>query len=295
MVEEKVKLFAPGHNACPGCGVAIGVNLILKAAGSNTIVCSPTGCLETFTSPYGGSCWEVPWIHSLFENAPAVASGVKAALQYQGNDQTNVIVIGGDGATCDIGFGSLSGIFDREEDILYICYDNEAYMNTGIQKSGATPLGASTNTTPAGDQSTGQKNRKKDMIEIARAHNVGYVASATIAYPQDLMNKVKKGLAVKGPAYIHLIVPCNLGWGIRPEETVELSRLAVQTGIFPLVEYENGRLTEARKIKKPLPIAEYLSKQGRFAHLIKNDAQEVIGKLQQLADENIEKYRLLPA
>lgn len=292
-MEEKSKLLAPGHNACPGCGVPIGINLILSVAGKNTIVCSPTGCLETFTSPYGGSSWEVPWIHSLFENAPSVASGIKAALEYKGRDDINVIVIGGDGATYDIGFGSLSGMFEREENILYICYDNEAYMNTGIQRSSATPFGATTTTTPAGEFSFGERFRKKDMVEIARAHNICYVASATIAFPIDLKNKIKKALALKGAAYIHLVIPCNLGWGIKPEETVEYSRLLVKTALLPLVEYENGNLVSVKKLKEIMPVEKYLKNQRRFAHLFSEENKEVIKMIQQIADENVKKYDLL--
>lgn len=287
------KLLAPGHNACPGCGVAIGVKLILRSAGKNTIVCSPTGCLETFTSPYGASAWEVPWIHSLFENAPAVATGIKAALEHRGSADTNVIVIGGDGATFDIGFGSLSGMFEREDDILYVCYDNEAYMNTGIQRSSATPLGAATTTTPAGRVSSGERHRKKDMIEVALAHNVPYIASASISYPRDLAGKVKKGLAVKGPAYIHLLVPCNIGWGIKPEDTIEFGRAAVKTALFPLVEFENGVLTKVRKFSNILPVEEYLANQGRFSHLFQNGGHRIVEQIQKSADENVKKYGLL--
>lgn len=290
--EARKNYLAPGHNACPGCGVAVGVRLILRSAGEDVIVVSPTGCLETFTSPYGGSAWEVPWVHPLFENAPAVASGIEAALKYKGNHHTHVLVIGGDGATFDIGLGSLSGMLEREHDILYICYDNEAYMNTGIQRSSATPFGAATTTTPLGSCSFGEGHPKKDMLEIAKAHQVKYVASATIAYPQDLMKKVKKGLAVKGPAYIQLATPCNLGWGINPEETVELSRLIVETALFPLVEYENGELVKVFKPKTIKPVEEYLKKQRRFAHLFKDENAEVLQEIQKIADANIEKYGL---
>ncbi len=288
----KKNYLAPGHNACPGCGVAIGVRLILRAAGEKVVVVSPTGCLETFTSPYGASAWEVPWVHPLFENAPAVASGIEAALKYKGDYETHVIVIGGDGATFDIGFGALSGMVERGHDILYICYDNEAYMNTGIQRSGATPYGATTNTTPRGKFSRGETRPKKDLLEIMRAHNLRYVASATIAYPQDLARKVKKGLAIDGPAYIHLITPCNLGWGINPEETVELSRLIVKTGLFPLVEYEDGELTSVHKLKNALPVEEYLKKQKRFAHLFEEENAQMIAEIQKMADQNIKKYNL---
>lgn len=289
---ERTNYLAAGHNACPGCGVAIGVRSILRAAGKDIIVVSPTGCLETFTSPYGASAWEVPWVHSLFENAPAVASGIEASLKYKGDNKTHVVVIGGDGATFDIGFGALSGMFEREHDILYICYDNEAYMNTGIQRSGATPLGATTTTTPLGKLSQGKAHHKKDMLEIARAHNLQYVASATIAYPKDLMTKVRKGLSIKGPAYIHLLAPCNLGWGIKPEESVELSRLAIRTGIFPLVEFANGELGNVMKLKKPMPVVEYLKKQKRYSHLFNARNEEMLGEIQKLADKNIIKYGL---
>ncbi|MFZ5633902.1 MAG: thiamine pyrophosphate-dependent enzyme [Bacillota bacterium] len=292
MQAERANYLAPGHNACPGCGVAVGVRLILRAAGKNVIVVSPTGCLETFTSPYGASAWEVPWVHSLFENAPAVASGIEEALKYKGDRETHVIVIGGDGATFDIGFGSLSGMFEREHDILYICNDNEGYMNTGIQRSAATPYGAATATTPRGSLSRGKPHPKKDMIEIARAHNIRYVASATLAFPQDLMKKVKKGLAVNGPAYIHLLTPCNLGWGINPEETVEMSRLMVRTGLFPVVEFENGKLTSVMKFKSMLPVENYLKRQKRFSHLFDGSNSEMLNKIQRMADGNVEKYGL---
>jgi pyruvate ferredoxin oxidoreductase beta subunit len=290
--EARANYLASGHNACPGCGVAIGVRLILRAAGKNIIVVSPTGCLETFTSPYGASAWEVPWVHSLFENAPAVAGGIEAALRYKGDSETHVIVIGGDGATFDIGFGSLSGMFEREHDILYICNDNEGYMNTGIQRSAATPYGAATTTTPLGLFSSGEARPKKDMIEIARAHNIKYVASATIAYPRDLMNKVKRGLSVDGPAYIHLLTPCNLGWGINPEETVEISRLAVKTALFPLVEYRDGELVSVMKLKNVLPVENYLNKQKRFSHLFVEVNAEIMKKIQGIAGRNIRMYGL---
>ncbi len=285
--------LAPGHNACPGCGVSIAVRLILRAIGNNVIVVSPTGCLETFTSPYGMSAWEVPWVHSLFENAPAVASGIEAALQYKGNPDTQVVVIGGDGATFDIGLGSLSGMLERNHNILYICYDNEAYMNTGIQRSSATPLGASTATTPVGSKSYGEALPKKNMLTFALAHNIEYVASAAIAYPRDLMNKVKRGLDVKGAAYLHVITPCTLGWGFEPDETIELSRLGVQAGIFPLVEYENGELTGVRKIKELKPVKEYLSSQKRFSHLEEAEYEKVKESIKEMVRQNVKKYGLL--
>ncbi len=285
--------LAPGHNACPGCGVSIAVRLILRAIGNNVIVVSPTGCLETFTSPYGMSAWEVPWVHSIFENAPAVASGIEAALQYKGNPDTQVVVIGGDGATFDIGLGSLSGMLERNHNILYICYDNEAYMNTGIQRSSATPMGASTSTTPVGSKSYGEALPKKNMLTFALAHNIEYVASAAIAYPRDLMNKVKRGLDLKGAAYLHVITPCTLGWGFEPDETIELSRLGVQAGIFPLVEYENGELTRVRKIKELKPVKEYLGSQKRFSHLEEAEYENVKESIKEIVRQNVKKYGLL--
>lgn len=291
--KAKENYLASGHNACPGCGAAIALRLILRASGKDIIVVSPTGCVETFTSPYDMSAWEVPWVHSLFENAPAVASGIELALKSKGDSTTRVLVIAGDGATFDIGMGSLSGMLERGHEILYICYDNEAYMNTGIQRSSGTPYGASTTTTPIGSCSFGKEQPKKDMIAIANAHKAKYVASATIAYPQDLMRKVKKGLETKGASYLHIAAPCNLGWGFNPEETVELSRLIVETGLFPLVEYENGQLVKAFKIKAIKPIAEYIKKQRRFAHLLSEENADKLEAIQKEADENIEIYDLL--
>lgn len=292
MGSQSVNYLASGHNACPGCGVAIGLRSILRATGDDIVIVSPTGCVETFTSPMDRSAWEVPWVHPLFENAPAVASGIEAALKYKGDNSTHVVVIAGDGATFDIGFGSLSGMLERGHDILYICCDNEAYMNTGVQRSGGTPLGATTTTTPFGSKSSGKDLHKKNMIEIMRAHDIAYVASATIAYLKDLMGKVKKGLSIDGPAYIHVMMPCNLGWGIKPEETIEFSRLVVRTALFPLVEYENGELTSVMKLKNILPVEAYLSKQGRFTHLFSQKNRNVIEEIQKLADRNVVKYGL---
>ncbi|HOI80858.1 MAG TPA: thiamine pyrophosphate-dependent enzyme [Synergistales bacterium] len=293
-IQTEVKeLHAPGHRACPGCGCAIAVKLILRETGPNTIVVSPTGCLETFTSPFRGSSWEVPWIHSLFENAPAIATGVLAGLNSKGNvDGTKIVAIGGDGGTYDIGMGSLSGMFERKDDILYICYDNEAYMNTGIQGSSATPLGAGTTTTPVVGNSFGKMVSKKDLLAIALAHDVPYAATASIADPADLKKKVRKGMDNPGPAFILMLTPCNLGWGFEPENTVELARKAISTGLFPIVEFENGRLVSVQKIN-PVPVEEYLKPQKRYQHLYKrDDFNEVLKAIQEKADRNIEKYDL---
>ena len=293
MQTEVKELHAPGHRACPGCGCAMAVKTILRETGPNVIVVSPTGCLETFTSPIRGSSWEVPWIHSLFENAPAIATGVLAALKARGNpDGTRVVAIGGDGGTYDIGMGSLSGMFERKDDILYICYDNEAYMNTGIQGSSATPYGAGTTTTPVAGASFGKSVGKKDLVAIALAHDVPYVATASIAYPADLRKKVRKGMEANGPAFIQMLTPCNVGWGYEPEETVELARKAIETGLFPIVEFEGGQLVSAKKIK-PVPVAEYLRPQKRYQHLFKGERfGDVLAAIQEKADGNIRKYGL---
>ena len=283
-------LFAPGHTACAGCGQSLAVRLVLDAAGPNTIVANNTGCLEVFSTRYPESSWEVPFIHSLFENAAAVASGVEAALKYLGKKDTiNVIAEAGDGGTADIGLQALSGMLERGHDILYVCYDNEAYMNTGIQRSGLTPFSANTTTSPKGAKSFGNIRYKKPMPEIALAHGIPYVATATVGFPQDLQRKVKKALSIKGPKYIQIHVPCPLGWQHETKITNEVSRLAVETGLMPLIEYENGKLIGVRKIT-PKPVEEYLKIQGRFKHLLNNP--EEIKKIQDIADANIAKYGL---
>jgi len=283
-------LFKSGHTACAGCGQAIAARLVIEAAGSNTIVVNNTGCLEVFSTTYPESAWNVPWIHSLFENAAAVASGVEAALIYLGKkDTTNVIAQGGDGGTADIGLQALSGMLERFHDILYVCYDNEAYMNTGVQRSGLTPFDANTTTSPIGSRSTGNIRPKKPMPEIANAHGIPYVATASAGFPQDVQRKVKKAISIKGPKYIQIHVPCPLGWRHETELTYQIARLAVETGLYPLIEYENGRLAAARKIQ-PKPVEEYLKAQGRFKHLLNNPEQ--IKQIQEIADNNIQKYNL---
>lgn len=283
-------LYAPGHTACAGCGQSLAVRLVMDAAGKNTIVANNTGCLEVFSTKYPESAFEVPFIHSLFENAPAVASGVEAALIHLGKKEgTNIIAEAGDGGTADIGLQSLSGMWERGHDILYICYDNEAYMNTGIQRSGLTPHLANTTTSPKGARSSGNVRFKKPIPEIANAHGIPYVATASIGYPQDIQRKVKKALSIKGPKYLQIHVPCPLGWQFAPQASVDVGKLAVETGLYPLFEYENGQLTAVRKIT-PKPVEEYLKSQGRFKHLLNNP--EGIAQVQAVADRNIAKYGL---
>jgi pyruvate ferredoxin oxidoreductase beta subunit len=287
-------LFVPGHRACPGCGASLAVKLIFEATGPDVIVVSPTGCLETFTSPYPYTPWGVPWIHVLFENAAAVASGVEAALKKRGlADTVRVIVIGGDGGTYDIGIGALSGMFERGHDVLYVCYNNEAYMNTGVQRSSATPLGASTMTSPVGTRAWGQDRLQKDLPAIAIAHHIPYVATASIAYPVDLMRKVKQAMALRGPKYIEVHSPCPIGWGFDSSETIELSKLAFQTGLVPLFEAIAGKPLRVRKIPQRVPVIEYLKRQKRFRHLVDDgDNLDHLAAIQGLADDNAARFGL---
>jgi pyruvate ferredoxin oxidoreductase beta subunit len=296
-------LLAPGHRGCAGCGQMIAARLVAEALGPKTIIANATGCLEVVTTPYPESSWGVPWIHSLFENASAIASGINAALKYKStfdirHSKIKIVAQGGDGATFDIGFGLISGTWERGENILYVCYDNEAYMNTGAQASAATPWAASTTTTPAGAspdiEGIGSHFIKKDMLAIALAHGSKYVAQTTVAYPLDIANKVKKALTINGPAYLQILVPCIPGWNIEPSQTIKLAKLAAQTGIYPVIECVNGQLADVIKLpaKRP-PVEDYLKPQGRFKHLFKDErGQEQIAYIQKLADENVKKYNL---
>lgn len=288
-------LLNPGHSACAGCGMIIAARLLLDAAGPNTIVTNATGCSEVTTTQYPMTSYKVPWIHSLFENPACLASGIEAALKVKGlADKTNIIAIGGDGATFDIGLAHISGLWERGDNVLYVCYDNEAYQNTGYQYSSATPLNANTSTTPPGEKSEGNDQKKKDMIGIALAHGLPYIATATTGYPPDLIAKVKKALAIKGPKYLQIYTPCVPGWGIEPKDTVNVAQLAVRSGFYPIVEYINGELTGKIKITKRVAVEDFLRLQKRFKHLFKDEAGKVeIAKIQKLADKNIEKFGLV--
>jgi pyruvate ferredoxin oxidoreductase beta subunit len=282
-----INLMEPGHTGCAGCGQAIGARLVLKAAGPEVIVANATGCLEVYTTTYPRTAWEVPWIHSLFENAAAVASGMEVTLKAMGRyEGVKIIAQAGDGGTADIGMGCISGMFERGHDILYVCYDNEGYMNTGYQRSSLTPPGARTTTSPPGSRSWGNRTRKKNMPLIAVAHGVPYVATATPADPRDLMRKVKKALEIEGPKYLHLLVPCVPGWGIESDLSVEMARLATETFLFPVFEIEDGIITKVKKIKERKPVEDYLRPQRRFAHLFKAGAEGILQELRDIADEN---------
>jgi pyruvate ferredoxin oxidoreductase beta subunit len=283
----KGEYLAPGHRACIGCGEALAVRLACKALGTNVIIVSATGCMEIISSQLPWTSWRVPWIHTIFENTAAVASGIEAGLktmQRKGKKSEqiiNVVAAAGDGGTSDIGLQALSGALERGHDFLYICWDNEAYMNTGIQRSSATPYGASTTTAPAGKKSIGQSTWKKNMPAIAAAHNIPYVATACPSYPFDLMNKVAKGAAVNGPAYVHILSVCPTGWRSSPELTIHLGRLAVQTGIFPLYEVENGKYKLNINLSQRKPVQDYMKLQGRFRHL----SEEEIKRIQDRVDK----------
>lgn len=287
-----ISLLAPGHRGCAGCCDALAGKFLLDALGEDCVVVSPTGCLEVFTTPYPESAWGVPWIHSLFENAAAVASGVEAAFLALGKkNKTKIVAIGGDGATLDIGLQAISGAFERGHDITYVCVDNEAYMNTGVQRSGATPLYASTTTSPAGKKSYGNPQHKKNMPAIVAAHGSPYVATASVSYAPDLMKKIKKAADTSGPTYVHIHAPCCTGWGFDGSKTIEVGKLAVETALWPLYEMENSEVTKVRKIKNRKPVEEYLKVQKRFKHLFKGGNEE-IRKIQEIADWNVKYFGL---
>jgi len=259
------ELMSSGHLACQGCGAALAMRYALKALGQKTVVCIPACCWSVIDGPYPYSSLDVPVYHCAFETAASTATGVKAGLEMMGDTETTVVAWAGDGGTFDIGIQALSGAAERNDDIIYVCYDNEAYMNTGIQRSSATPYGAWTTTTPVKHF----KDRpKKDMVGIMAAHHIPYIATANIAYPEDMFRKMKKAKDIRGTRFFHVYSPCPVGWKSRPEDTIKLGRLAVQTTYFPLYEIEYGeKLTLNVKIKERKPIDEYMRLQGRFRHL----------------------------
>ena len=300
---QRTNSLNSGHRACQGCGEALGARYAIDAAMNATnrqlIAANATGCLEVFSTPYPETSWQIPWIHSLFGNAAAVATGLAAAMKIKaqkGNgNKVRVVAQGGDGGTTDIGFGCLSGMFERNDDVLYICYDNGGYMNTGVQRSSATPAAARTATTMAVGAEPGNVfGQGKFVPAIAMAHEIPYVATATVADLRDLEAKVTKAMGIHGARYIHILVPCPLGWGTASHDTIRMARLAKETGVFPVFEAEFGEVTSSLPIRHRLPVEEYLKPQKRFAHLFgKTPAVETIARIQGLADKNIRKYHLL--
>jgi len=297
-IAEKPDLFLSGHRACAGCGPATVLRLIMKATRGPTIVTEATGCMEVVSSIYPYTSWATPWLHTAFENAAANASGIEAALKIMKKkgrikqEHVDVIALAGDGGTYDIGIQALSGAVERGHDFLFVLYDNEAYMNTGYQRSGGTPLGAATTTSPAGTVVPGKLEHKKPIAEIMVAHEMPYVATASPYYWRDLLSKVRKGLEVNGPAFLHVFAPCPRGWRSDPAKSIEFSRLAVETCVFPLWEAVNGQcqLSTPSKLialapQKKKPVKDYLQGQGRFRHLFTPKNQKLLEEIQRLTDE----------
>jgi pyruvate ferredoxin oxidoreductase beta subunit len=288
-----------GHRACQGCGEALAARYVLDTAvdatGGKLVTVNATGCLEVFSTPYPESSWQIPWLHSLFANAASVATGVAAALKATGRSEIRVLAQGGDGGTVDIGFACLSGMFERNDDVLYVCYDNGGYMNTGVQRSGATPPAARTATTEAvGSEPGNQFGVGKDLARIAMAHDIPYVATATVAELHDLEAKVRTAMSIHGARYLHVLVPCPLGWGTATAETVKLARLAQRSALFPVYEAHHGAVTSVLPIRGRVPVEEYLRPQKRYAHLFAGDGRpEVVARLQEIADRNVARYGLL--
>lgn len=273
------KYLAPGHRTCAGCGAAIVFRHVLEALGEDVIICQATGCMEVTTTPYPETSFKVPWIHVVFENAASVASGVKRSLKLQGNNHTRVVAMGGDGGMIDIGFGAVSGALERQEDIIIIIYDTEAYSNTGLQRSGGTPFGASTTTSPAGKKVPGKQEWKKNIAMIAVMHGAKYVATANPAFWADLQAKVRKAYKMEGgPRLIHIYAPCPVGWHVDGKDTIKVAKLAVETGMWMLYEVEEGKLKINYKPKELKPVEEYLKLQGRFKHLL--DKPELIKEME---------------
>ncbi|MCW3999349.1 MAG: thiamine pyrophosphate-dependent enzyme [Candidatus Bathyarchaeota archaeon] len=296
-IAAKPDLFLSGHRACAGCGPASALRLVMKATRGPTIVTQATGCMEVVSSIYPYTSWAVPWLHTAFENAAANASGIAAALKAleqkgQLKEHVDVIAIAGDGGTFDIGLQALSGAVERGHDFLFVLYDNEGYMNTGIQRSGGTPTGAATTTTPAGKVIPGKLEKKKPIAEIMLAHEMEYVATASPYYWKDMLTKIRKGLEVEGPAFVHLFAPCPRGWRSDPAKTMEYAKLAVESCVFPLWEAVNGKrqLSIPSKVismapQKKRPVKDYLEGQGRFRHLFTPQFSHVLQEIQQVTDE----------
>jgi len=270
-------VIAPGHTACAGCGEILGERVILETIGKDVVVCQATGCMEITTTAYPTTSWKVPWVHVTFENASAVASGVAEALAKQGK-KTTVIAIGGDGGMMDIGLQALSGALERGHNVLHIITDNEAYMNTGIQRSSGTPKYAATTTSPAGKAIPGKQEWKKDVVMLCAAHHIPYVATASVGFIEDLKAKVRKALTYEGPKVLHVLTPCVPGWGIDTDKTISLAKSAVETGVWPLYEVEKGRIKVNYKPEKLKPIDDYLKPQKRFKHLTPEQVKELAAK-----------------
>ncbi len=295
-LSKKDILISSGHRMCAGCGAPTVIKMVLMASDYPVIASTATGCLEVSSCISDYTAWKIPWIHNAFENAAATISGVETmyrALKKQGkiNREIKFIAFGGDGGTYDIGFQSLSGAMERGHDMLYICYDNGAYMNTGIQRSSATPLGADTTTRPAGSVIPGKTEPRKNLTRIMAAHNIPYVAQASPSHWMDLMKKVRKALDIKGPKFMNIISPCNRGWRSRTDDSIMLSRLAVETCYWPLYEVENGVTKITFRPKEKRPVEDFLRPQGRFKHLFRPENEWIIKKFQEDVDKEWERLQ----
>ena len=293
IVNQK-ELLAGGHRACAACAAPPVLRMIMHVAGPHTVVGFATGCMEVSTTIYPYTSWRVPYIHCAFENVAATISGAEAAYQAAVKRGTmdkkvNFIAFGGDGGTYDIGLQSLSGAMERGHNMLYVCYDNEAYMNTGIQRSGSTPKGAATNTSPAGSVIPGKTQQKKDLTGIMAAHRIPYVAQASVHNFRDLLAKVEKALAKEGAAFMNILAPCHRGWRFKPEEAIEIAETATKTCFWPLFEVEDGEWKLNYKPKEKIPMTDYLFKQGRFAHLKKDENKHIVEEIQADTDKRWEE------
>lgn len=281
-----------GHRLCDGCGASIAARQVLMGTPDPVVVGLATGCLEVGTTIYPYTAWNTPYIHNAFENVASTISGAETAyraLKKRGkipeDTKINFVAFGGDGGTYDIGLQALSGALERGHNFVYVCYDNEAYMNTGIQRSGATPSGASTTTAPAGEESYGKPQFRKDLTEIVTAHHIPYAAQSTIGYWKDMVKKSQKAFEKQGPAFINVLSMCYRGWRFKSEDTIKISKLAVDTCFWPLYEVEDGKYRLTHKPKKKLPITEWLKTQGRFKHLFKPENEETIEHIQNEIDK----------
>lgn len=282
------EFLSSGHFACPGCGETLAFRHVLKALGRRVAVITTAGCGSVVDGYWPLSASKVPFFHCSFGTAAATAAGLKAGLEMIGDRTTTVLAWAGDGGTFDIGFQSLSGAAERNEDILYCCYDNEAYMNTGIQRSSATPKGSWTTTTPA--QSL-KEEPKKDIDAILAAHRIPYLATASLAFPEDLARKVKKARKIRGTRFIHILIPCPPGWRFQTDLTVRLSRLAVETRAFPLYEVDHGMRYQLNPMPKKIPVKEYVRLQGRFSHLSEKQIEEIQTEIDTKWEELLDRAR----
>lgn len=293
-LSTRKEILSGGHRACAGCTGATVFRQVLLAAGENTVASCATGCMEVVTTIYPYTAWRIPFIHNAFENSAATMSGVETAYRFrkkmgQIDKDINFIAFGGDGGTYDIGFQSLSGAMERGHNMLYVCYDNGAYMNTGIQRSSSTPKGAATSTSPAGKAVPGKKQYRKNLTDILVAHNIPYVAQASPSNWNDLVTKVEKALAIDGPAFMNIIAPCHRGWRCDMGASIEMAQLAIDTCFWPLFEVEEGKWKINYKPKEKKPLNDWISKQGRFRHLFAPGNEQMLEDLQNAVDERWEE------